>query len=146
MPVYRNGRPFFTTITTHQQHEWFGLHPGLCDGAVKIWRDLQGTYQALFYAYCIMPNHIHFLVRSGDLVSFIRRFNGKLTVEARVFDRKRKFWQRSFYDHALRTDESINNIACYIWENPMRAGLVENPADYRWSGSDVWLDWRNYYR
>jgi hypothetical protein len=53
-------------------------------------------------------------------------------------------WQRSFYDRALRNEESLESVARYIFFNPVEAGLVEQWADYRWSGSVVWPDWREH--
>jgi hypothetical protein len=47
-------------------------------------------------------------------------------------------WQRRFYDHALRASESIEIVAGYIWNNPVRAGLVSEADDYPFSGSLVW--------
>lgn len=34
-------------------------------------------------------------------------------------------WQDGFWDHRLRTDESLEEKAAYILQNPVRAGLVE---------------------
>ncbi len=68
-----------------------------------------------------------------------------LTPQARAVERGRKLWQRSFFDHALRKEESLTDVACYIWENPVRAKIVEEPIDYAWSGSEVWTNWRSFY-
>ncbi len=47
----------------------------------------------------------------------------------------RPFWQRSFYDHALRTDEDLVHTARYVLANPVRAGLVHDFRDYPLCGS-----------
>jgi hypothetical protein len=39
-------------------------------------------------------------------------------------------WQRAFYDHALRKDEDVRQIARYIIANPLRRGLVKDVGDY----------------
>jgi len=78
-------------------------------------------------------------------VEFIRLFKGRVTPRARKTEPGRKLWQRSFYDHALRKEESVYQVTMYIWENPVRAGLVEEPYEYKWSGSDVWLELGEYY-
>ena len=72
-------------------------------------------------------------------------FKGRLTPLARAFERDRRLWQESFYDHALRKEESLRRVAGYIWDNPVRAGLVEDPLDYPWSGSAAWSDWKAVY-
>ena len=39
-------------------------------------------------------------------------------------------WQRNFFDHRLRHDESLTEKFAYIYQNPIRAGLVQNEADW----------------
>ncbi len=97
------------------------------------------------FAWCIMPDHIHFLIQGSRLIEFVRQFKGKMTPLARAADPSKRLWQRSFFDHALRKEETLLDVACYIWENPVRAKLVDNPSDFLWSGSEVWPNWRNYY-
>ena len=41
-------------------------------------------------------------------------------------------WQEESFDHVLRTDESFLEKQEYIRQNPVRAGLVTSPEDYRW--------------
>ena len=40
-------------------------------------------------------------------------------------------WQRNFFDHRLRHDESENEKAAYIRENPVRAGLIGPNDEWR---------------
>jgi len=54
-----------------------------------------------------MPDHVHFLLQGKGIVDFIRQFKGKLTPQARAVEPGRKLWQRSFFDHALRKEESL---------------------------------------
>ena len=79
------------------------------------------------FAWCFMPDHVHFLLQDFDLVEFVRLFKGRLTPRARQLERSRPLWQKSFYDHALRKSESVFTIAGYIWENPVRAQLTNSP-------------------
>ena len=43
-------------------------------------------------------------------------------------------WQTSYYDRILRREESIIDVARYIWENPVRSSLVSDWRDYQGSG------------
>jgi putative transposase len=82
-------------------------------------------------AYCFMPHHAHILVcgaESSSLVRFVQHFK-----QATGY-RHRNLWQRSYYDHVVRNEEAIDEIARYIWDNPIVAGLAEHPADYAYSG------------
>lgn len=145
LAVYNQKYVYFVTISTHQKHEWFSLHPDLSDIAVQVMRESSSALEIKLFAWCIMPDHIHFLIQGSMPFEFIRRFKGKMTPFARAIDPSKRLWQRSFYDHALRREESLFDVACYIWENPVRAKLVNNLSDFLWSGSEVWPNWRNYY-
>jgi hypothetical protein len=41
----------------------------------------------------------------------------------------------SFYDRVLRDGDATLSVARYVFENPVRGGLVAEPADYQFSGS-----------
>ena len=144
--VYHAGHAFFITIGTYQRYPWFGLYPELADSNVEVLRDLGWSRGTTLHAWSVMPDHIHLLLQDNDVVGFVRLSKGKMTPKAFAKEPGRRLWQRSFYDHALRKEESISAVALYIWENPLRAGLVEDPTKYLWSGSEVWPDWREFYR
>jgi putative transposase len=88
-------------------------------------------YRCQIAAYCFMPDHVHLLVTGGEgtsLVRFVQHF------KQATGRRYRGLWQRSFYDHILRDEESVDDVIGYIWSNPLRAGLVSDAADYPFSG------------
>ena len=97
------------------------------------------------YAWCILPDHIHILIEDDNLIEFVRLLKGQMTPLARRLDSGKRLWQRSFYDHALRQEESVYRVALYVWENPVRAGIAERPHEYPLNGSNVWPDFRNWY-
>jgi len=71
----------------------------------------------------LMPDHLHALAGiSGqtNLSSLIRDYKRVTAKIARVK------WQRNFFDHRLRHDESLAEKFAYIRQNPARAGLVGN--------------------
>ena len=91
-------------------------------------------------AYCFMPAHVHLLIEAqaddSDCRAFIRRakqFSG--------FYFKKRFglslWQRYGYEHVLRDDEATLAVARYIFNNPVRAGLANEPGEYPFLGSGV---------
>src|ERR1700704_5651186 len=72
-------------------------------------------------------DHLHMLIGiPGDaqLSKLIRDFK---RITARITKIE---WQRNFFDHRLRHDESEDEKAAYIRENPMRAGLIT--ANEKW--------------
>lgn len=85
-------------------------------------------------SWVLMPDHLHWLFHLTDkldLSEFVRRFKGK---SSRLLNehlgRQGGFWQPAFYDRALRKDEDLREIACYIVANPLRADLVERLEEY----------------
>jgi putative transposase len=55
----------------------------------------------------------------------------------KVLKRRGPVWQREYFDHILRSDESTASKAQYICENPVRHGIVEFIDDYPW----LWREW-----
>jgi len=82
----------------------------------------------------VMPDHVHALMSfacspgMGRSISDWKRY---------VAGRSAVDWQRGFFDHRLRKDESFDEKAAYIRMNPVRAGLVGRPEEwpYIWTSS-----------
>jgi len=55
----------------------------------------------------------------------------------KALNRRGRVCQREFFDHVLRSDESIHSKVQYICENPVRKGLVQEIDDYPW----LWREW-----
>jgi len=85
-----------------------------------------------------MPNHVHVLLLPkinpsqllGSLKSATAREANRLL--GRIGE---PFWQRESYDHWVRSSNEWNRIAKYIEANPVKAGLVVTPEEYRWSSA-----------
>ena len=90
-----------------------------------------------FSCPCLRP-------RSGEQPApFIK--NLKLTTSREYRKRFRTtLWQKKFYDHILRPRDEPAGVAGYIWMNPVRKGLCEDPWQYPYSGSFV-MDWKKAY-
>jgi REP element-mobilizing transposase RayT len=110
------------------------------DEAEALISELFKSAQDLEYkilCYCLMPDHMHVIVSSGDsgvaLSKFLNIFKGRT---AAVF-RKRfgisKLWQKSAYDHVIRAGEDLKTIIQYVLNNPVRNGLAASPEDYPYS-------------
>jgi REP element-mobilizing transposase RayT len=82
-------------------------------------------------AYCLIPNHLHILVGAGKgssrLPFFVRAFKSFASRRA-----GEKLWQRGYYEHVMRSDESLRTVAEYILDNPVRKGIVESRGEYGW--------------
>ena len=140
--AYEQGSCYSLTLATADRHQIF-LEEQAVGIGLKSLREAASRYGALVYAFCFLPDHLHLLVavpQGTSLVDFVRHFK-QLTAHrfrrlaGHVAD---TLWQSRFYDHALRREEDMGAIASYIWGNPLRAGLVEELQEYRYSGSLVW--------
>ena len=90
-------------------------------------------------AYCLMPDHLHLVVTGTHadacLPVFVSSFKQRSGFEhARVTGAR--LWQAGYHDRVMRRDESILATIAYVLENPVRAGIVQRPEDYPWTGSD----------
>ena len=105
------------------------------------WLHCQDRWQCK--AYVIMPDHVHFVAVLGDQVSLskVMRTFGSYTARRlnEMLGRCGKVWQKGFYDHCLRSDESYTKHLRYIVENPVRKGFVANVED--WPFSAIEPDW-----
>jgi len=75
----------------------------------------------------LMPDHLHALIA----------IDGETSLSKVVGDFKHSTsrfacvqWQRNFFDHRLRHEESADEKAAYIRLNPVRAGFVQNEEDW----------------
>jgi acetylornithine/succinyldiaminopimelate/putrescine aminotransferase/REP element-mobilizing transposase RayT len=82
-------------------------------------------------AWCIMPNHVHVIVRPfpkyplSEILHAWKSFTAKET--NRLLKRRGGFWQLESYDHLIRNEQDLRNQVCYVMENPSKAGLAPWP-------------------
>jgi REP element-mobilizing transposase RayT len=92
-------------------------------------------------AYIFMPDHVHLLVRAladtSDLLDYEKAIKQRTGLDFKA-QHGTRLWQPSFYDHVLRGDEEEYLIIRYMVLNPVKAGLVQDPADYPFWGTADW--------
>jgi putative transposase len=92
--------------------------------------------------YCFMPDHLHLLIMGMDDKSNLKRFISLFKQKSGYWFKKNyseNLWHISYYDHVLRKEESIEGVARYILDNPVRKGLVSDYKEYPFSWS-FWTD------
>ncbi len=138
---YRGGFAYNLTFVTRGRKPLLAqpavVHPCLDDLTVAA---VQDGFDLL--AYCFMPDHLHVLAcgsQNASLQEFARHFK---QLSGYHFKEKHgaHLWQISYYDHVVRREESLKTIAAYIWDNPVRKGLVRNRQDFAFSGPREFLD------
>jgi len=111
--------------------------------------------------YVIMPDHLHCLIwldvekhqelTISKIMQGIKGYSAKLILdcldrlgqlpqptregENKLHRRKweHQIWEPDFYDFNIYTEQKFFEKLDYIHDNPRRAGLCQNPEDYRWS-------------
>jgi REP element-mobilizing transposase RayT len=127
----------------------------------EMWRGLPDRFLAVSVdAFVIMPNHIHGIVAVGaqfiapsdpphsqnsamnrvpTLGQIIRTVKAASTHKIRQTSDIEVVWQRNYYEHVIRDEESLNRIRQYILDNPLRWEFdPENPAATKPERNDAW--------
>jgi len=163
-PKFDPANIYFITTTAVNQSHFFspGEHKQIILDSLNYMR-LKGWFN--LYAFVIMPNHIHLLVRfltpftiSGVIRDF-KKYTSKQIVRCCVAEnnkemlnsfvkaarssRKQKYkvWEEGFDAREIFSLDFLNQKFDYIHHNPCQPhwGLVENPEDYRWSSACFYL-------
>jgi REP element-mobilizing transposase RayT len=98
--------------------------------------DLQ-RYRLL--AWCIMPNHIHALIESREgwpLARVVHSWKSYTSHQAnKLLGRSGEFWFRDYFDRYIRNTEHLARAIDYIELNPVKARLVDDRKEWRWSSA-----------
>jgi len=81
-----------------------------------------------------MPDHLHLLIEGKDNSSDKRGFISSYKQSTSFYYKKKtglSLWQVNYYEHVLRRGEDTTNVARYIFNNPVRKGLVDNFKKYK---------------
>jgi len=89
----------------------------------------------------VMPDHVHLIftpLRRDDawpypLPDIMHAIKGSSARQVNLLlGRTGPVWQEEFFDHLLRSNESLAEKVEYVCQNPVRAGLVKSENDYCW--------------
>jgi REP element-mobilizing transposase RayT len=122
-----------------QGEAWLS-QPRIGDLVVQTIRHFDGQ-RCHLYAWCVMPNHVHVLLRpnSGQNLSEIlhtwKSFSSKKANA--LLGRSGPFWQREYFDRFIRHEGHFLAAIDYIESNPVKAGLIGGPAEWPFSSAFV---------
>ena len=104
---------------------------------LRYLRDYAGQFGCAIHAYCLMTNHVHLLLtpRSTSACALLMKHLGQCYVQTfnMAHSRSGTLWEGRFHSCLVPTEDYV--LACYryIELNPVRAGMVSAPEQYRWS-------------
>ncbi|MFC1559624.1 transposase [Candidatus Margulisiibacteriota bacterium] len=135
--AYKGYYRYFVTICTINKKAILS-DPVVIKQMIGFLRDLSKEHGFIVWAYCFMPDHLHLLLEgidgNSDFLRFISMFKQKTG-----FWYKQRFalplWQINYYEHVLRCEMDTKEVTRYIFENPVRRGIVECYLDYPFLGS-----------
>ena len=102
-----------------------------------LWKECINRYGVKVHAYCLMTNHIHFLVSPEEADSISRVMQVVGSRYGYYFNKKYKrsgtVWEGRHKSSLVQSDRYLLTCMRYIELNPVVAGMVDKPEKYRWS-------------
>ena len=126
---------YFITILTKDRSTYF-KEVKVVDSLIDILVGEARSERFNVLAYCFMPDHLHLLVSGADDNSNLKKFISLFKQKSGYWFKKNyneNLWHISYYDHILRKEESLEDVAFYILENPVRKDLVSDYREYHFS-------------
>lgn len=148
---------YFTAVTRHRLPIF--RTDKMKDVLCRAFDEARTNHGILILAHVIMLDHIHMLVRSEkEMADVLRLMNGiaahrvikylkdndfqesllKLRGESKARNHKHSVWQHHTDSLEIFGEDTFRQKVEYIHMNPVKAGLVSSPLDYRYSSARQW--------
>lgn len=143
--MYIPGLPYHVVQRGNNREPCF-IEPENYQYYLKLWQTLSVRYGVAIHAYCLMTNHIHFLVtpESENSISTTMKVVGSRYAQYMNLKYKRTgtLWEGRHRSSMVQTDRYLLTCMRYIELNPVRADMVKHPEEYKWSsyGINGWGD------
>jgi putative transposase len=110
---------------------------------IEILQRYREKYKFKLYYYVLMRNHVHLVVEpteeGGTLAEIMKGINLSY---AQYYKFRYKhighFWQDRYKSIIISKDDYLLACGSYVELNPVRAGIVKDPRDYKWSSYNVY--------
>ncbi len=123
---------------------------------LELWQRLSERYGVQVHAYCLMTNHIHVLAtpdKESSLSDTMKVVGSRYAQYInRTYNRTGTLWEGRHRSSLVQSEKYLLTCCRYIELNPVRAGMVASPEEYRWSsygvngwGDASWLTPHNEY-
>jgi len=123
-------------ITTRLKQERRFLTEREAEIAVNTILDSSTRKEMTLYAYVIMPNHMHILIK--PIICGISKAMQLIKGRSSRQVNEGNFWQKGFFDFGILTEEKFREKFNYIHFNPVKWGLVEKAEDYKYSSAPAY--------
>jgi REP element-mobilizing transposase RayT len=88
------------------------------------------------HAYCLMPNHVHLLLDGPQesISKAMQRANGRYAQWLNhTYGMRGHVFEGRFWSEAIESEQHLLELARYIVNNPVRAGIVKHASEWPWS-------------
>ena len=109
---------------------------------IKVIKKAKQASQFELYAYCLMPNHIHMLIRETEepLSKIIKRIGCSYVYWYNIkYTRVGHLFQDRYRSEPVETDEYFLAAVRYIHQNPVKAEIVQQCSNYKYSSFNKYL-------
>ena len=132
--IEQHDRFFFVTTNLRE-----GAAPFSADERSQVLSKVGECRRDFFlFAYVVMPTHLHLLLApNGKPLTMIMR-NIKSTTGFSISKQRKSpgpIWQERYFDNITRRVKAFWEKVEYIHNNPVAAGLVARPEDWKWSSA-----------
>ncbi len=118
---------------------------------LSLWKECKQRYGVKVHAFCLMTNHIRFIVsteRRGGISTVMKVVGSRYAYYFnRMYSRTGTLWEGRHKSSLIDSSNYLLSCYQYVEMNPVRAGMVHRPEEYRWSsfgengfGDPGWLD------
>ena len=104
--------------------------------------DVKAISNFEMYAYCLMPNHCHFLLKDGheSLEQIFRRIGSRYVYWYNLkYKRVGHLFQDRYKRETIENEKQLLAVLRYIHQNPIKGGLCSQLSDYTWSSYNEYL-------
>jgi len=92
-------------------------------------------------AWCVMPNHVHIVLQQAEGTRLSDAIQAVKSTSAHrinhTLHRKGRLWRREYFDRFMRDDDHLMTTISYVEENPVKAGLIAEAAEWKWSSAHL---------
>ncbi len=135
--MIQNGATYHVTAKTNRGE--FTFHSDeVKELLISVTKEAKKKYRLRIIQYSIMSNHIHFIIKPGkgeSLSNIMRWILGVFAIRFnKLFGLNGHVWYDRFKSKIIASFKQMVNTFHYISNNPVKAAICQNPADYLWGG------------
>ena len=143
--MYLPGMPYHVVQRGNNREACF-IEPENYQFYLQLWQEIAKRYDVQVHAYVLMTNHIHFLATpetESSLSNTLKVVGSRYAQYInKSYRRTGTLWEGRHRSSLVQSEQYLLTCMRYIELNPVRAGMVERPEEYKWSsyGINAWGD------